>query len=97
MKSRVLDWISSAGTLELRLWPADARSCAHAGDCEADVRALLAVPYVARQVARWPAEKLRLELRDYGAWDDAELADDAMNRIRLLWIAAGDMADGGDE
>lgn len=31
---------------------------------------------------------IREELRDYGTWDDEELADDEENRARLVWIAA---------
>ena len=31
---------------------------------------------------------IRKELREYGAWDDTELADDDANRERLLWIAS---------
>jgi len=32
-------------------------------------------------------------LSEYGAWDEEELADDEMNRVRLLWIAAGNAQD----
>ena len=33
-------------------------------------------------------EKIRAELAEQGAWDDAELADDAANWRRLVWCAA---------
>lgn len=36
-------------------------------------------------------EAIRAELAEYGAWDDAELADDEMNRRRIVWIAAGNI------
>lgn len=34
------------------------------------------------------AESIREELEEHGAWDESELADDAANWSRLLWIAA---------
>ena len=37
---------------------------------------------------------LRDELREYGAWDENELADHDQNLQRLLWLAAGDIVDG---
>ncbi len=36
-------------------------------------------------------DALRAELREYGAWDDEQLADDAANWDRIVWIAAGDI------
>jgi hypothetical protein len=39
------------------------------------------------------AEAIRRDLAEYGAWDAEELADDGQNWHRLLWIAAGDIAD----
>lgn len=33
-------------------------------------------------------DKLRDELRQWGAWDETELADDHANRERIIWIAA---------
>jgi hypothetical protein len=38
-------------------------------------------------------EKVREELRETGAWDEDELADDAENWKRIVWIAAGNIAD----
>jgi hypothetical protein len=45
---------------------------------------------IARPEAVTP-ESLAKELREYGAWDDNELADDAANWRRILWIAAGNI------
>lgn len=36
-------------------------------------------------------ELLRAELRGYGGWGDDELADDAANWERILWLAAGNI------
>lgn len=33
-------------------------------------------------------EKIRGELKEHGAWDAEELADDSANFARLVWIAA---------
>lgn len=51
-------------------------------------------PIVAAQVEadgfknRPTPDKIRAELDEHGAWDEAELADDAANWRRLVWIAA---------
>ena len=64
--------------------------CAHQGPCDEDV-------------ARWlgkftfpedaTPEAIRDELRETGAYDHDELNDDAANRSRILWIAAGNAKD----
>ena len=38
-------------------------------------------------------DKVRKELKEYGAWSAEELMDDEANVRRLIWIAAGDMRD----
>ncbi len=38
-------------------------------------------------------DKIRAELSEYGAWDEAELADDEANWLRLVWCAAHDVAE----
>jgi len=81
----------SGFTLELSL--EDARSCAHPGPCDEDVAALARVPYVAEQLDAIPSDKIRRELRESGGWDAEELSDDDANLRRLLWIAAGSIAD----
>ena len=65
-------------------------NCHHQGACDADVEAW------APKIARPPectAEALAAELREYGAWDDEERADDAANWHRIIWIAAGNIQD----
>lgn len=62
--------------------------CSHQGKCDEDVA------YWAKEIER-PAEitpeKLAAELKEYGAWDAEELADDDQNWHRLIWIAAGNL------
>ena len=36
-------------------------------------------------------EKVRKELKEYGAWSAEELMDDEANIRRLLWVTAGNM------
>lgn len=38
-------------------------------------------------------DKIRAELEEYGAWDAAELADDAANWRRMVWCAAWNIAE----
>lgn len=77
---------------EIDLMPDDAASGSHPGPCDDDIRALLAVPYIARQLAEIDSNLIRAELAEYGAWNSRELADDDDNRARILWIACGNVA-----
>ena len=90
-------WSSSCGRLELQLTEEQARSASHQGQCDEDVAALARVPEVAAQLAAFDPEHLRAELRGYGAWDDAELADHEQNLQRILWLAAGDIVENSAE
>lgn len=56
--------------------------------------ALSRVPYIEEQLATIDPALLRDELREYGAWDDEQLADHEQNLQRLLWLACGDIVDG---
>lgn len=58
-----------------------------------------AVRYWEPKIAREPGvtpEALRAELREYGAWDAEQLADDNANWERILWIAAGNIRERGE-
>lgn len=65
-------------------------ACSHQGQCDADVEHY--APIVARPAEITP-EALRAELKEYGAWNAEELADDSANWRRLLWVAAGNIRD----
>jgi hypothetical protein len=84
---------------ELRLPGRCVMDCSHSGPCDADVAYWL--PKVRAQVAsdafaNAPTlDSIRAELKEYGAWDADELADDDQNWARLVWIAAGNIADSG--
>jgi len=71
-----------------------AKSLCHQGDCDQDVKdAIECVPKLRRQLDKIPADVIRRELKQYGAWSEEELADEAKNKMRLVWIAAGDIVD----
>lgn len=79
--------------LELKMTKEQARSASHQGQCDDDVEALSRVPAIAKQLAALDPEKLRSELRGYGAWDADELADHDQNLQRILWLAAGQIVE----
>jgi hypothetical protein len=85
------EWSSGSGRLSLWLTADDAESASHQGQCDDDVAGLAEVPYVAQQLSEWKPEHVRDELKEYGAWDETELADDAQNLQRMLWLAASDI------
>jgi len=87
-------WFStSSGRIELQLTLRQAQSCAHPGDNEAAVKLLRQDPKVRRQLNKLDPKLVASELREYGAWDDNDLADHDQNLTRLLWIAAHDITE----
>lgn len=86
-------WYSGTYGLTLEIEREDAEYCSQGGrDAEPYIEETLrAKPELRKQIDAWDADKLRKELADYGAWDDAELADDEQNRIRMFWIACADV------
>jgi hypothetical protein len=51
------------------------------------------LPSIKKQLDRLDPDRVREVLRDYGAWDQAELSDHDANLDRLLWIACGDIVE----
>jgi hypothetical protein len=78
----------------LTMTRAQASSASHQGQCDNDVLALSSVPSIASQLAAIKPADIAAELREYGAWDDNELADHSQNLQRILWIAAGNICEG---
>lgn len=87
------DWYAEHG-FTLSMTMAQACSASHSGQCDADVLALSKEPDIAAQLDSIPPAALREELREYGAWEDAELSDHTQNLQRILWIAANDLREG---
>ncbi len=87
-------WFTSAdGRIELTMSLEEAQSVSHQGECEDDTRALMRVPHIKAQLDKLTHNDVANELRQTGAWDDADLADEDMSLVRLLWLAGCDIAD----
>lgn len=86
-------FITGSGLIEFELELEDARSGSHQGRCDEDIADLRHVPYIAAILEAIDPEILRRELKEYGAWDDDDLADHDANLDRILWIACGDIAE----
>jgi hypothetical protein len=74
--------------------PACARDCSAAGRVDDAVEA-----WLGRSRIDWSKidpDDIRAELAEYGAWDESDLTDDDENRMRILWIAACNIREGGD-
>lgn len=78
---------------EIQMTRNQAESASHPGPCDSDVRDLLNDRKIARQLDKIAPEKIAAELKEYGAWDETELADHQANRERIIWIAASDISE----
>jgi hypothetical protein len=88
-KAAYFDYI---GSIELPLDVIDA--CGHGGDCTNDVEECMTLPEVKAELSEIEPEQLRKELKEYGAWDEEQLADHQENLKRILWLAASGIKDG---
>jgi hypothetical protein len=86
-------YYSSCGRIELSIKLLDAETGYHSGACDSDIAYLLTVPYIAKQLDSIDPALIAEELSGFGAWNSEELADQAENKSRLLWIACGDIVD----
>lgn len=87
-------WFStSSARIELKLTLAQARTVSHPGECSSDVAALRTIPAIRRQLEKLDPDLLRIELAEYGAWEDHELQDHEVNLNRILWLAGCDIAE----
>lgn len=81
---------------ELRLPGQSVIDCSHSGSRAADVahwapQVAEGMKYVGLNLPT--PDSIRAELKEYGAWDADELADDAANWQRIVWLAAVGIAD----
>lgn len=84
---------ASFNNFEIGMTLDQAESCSHPGQCDADVKRLLRDPEIKKQLRSIPADKIRKELKEYGAWNEEELKDEEENQMRILWIAAGNIVE----
>ena len=78
---------------EIQMSLKEAKSASHPGPCDEDVDALLKLPKIAKQLDKIGHDRIRDELREYGAWDEEELANWEDCKARIVWIAAGNICE----
>lgn len=66
-------------------------ACSDARDVIEDVRETVRMPSIAAVLETMEPAALSSHLRQYGAWDAAELADHEANLERLVWIVSCDI------
>jgi hypothetical protein len=82
--------IASFNRFELELPQQCVNDCSHSGPCDEDCA------FWARKLpipASISFAAIKVELKEYGAWDADELDDQDANWRRLIWIAACNIAD----
>ena len=88
---------ASFNRFELRLPGQCVTDCSHSGQCDSDVEGWVEKIRAQIEADNFPnkptPDKIRAELKEYGAWEPEELADDEQNFRRLIWIAAGNIND----
>ena len=82
---------TSFNRFELNITKAQVLATWHPGAMDDDIAALAKVPRIARQLKRLDHEQVRLELAEYGAWNDDDLQDHAQNLQRVLWLGVCDI------
>jgi hypothetical protein len=68
--------------------------CPISGSADNAIASMRKLPEVIAEVAAINPDKLRMELKEYGAWDAEELANHEDNIDRILWIACCDIREG---
>lgn len=89
----LMNFTDGSGVFEVLMNVSDVLSVPQSGDAADAVEALVATPYLAKQLDTHGPDAIREFLRPYGAWNTEELADDAQNRRRCLWLVAGGLHD----
>lgn len=84
-------WTSSSGQIEFQMTLEQAQTVHHQGRCDKDVETV--VKELWDEIKDIDSNVLRLNLKEYGAWNSNELSDHEANLNRLVWIAAGDICE----
>lgn len=61
------------------------------GNCDNAIAEWLEESFIQNQLISIGNEKISSELKEYGAWDDEELKDFEENKMRIMWIAIGNI------
>ena len=91
LKKKANWWSSSSGRIELDMTLDQAESVSGQGQHDEDAKYL--VKELRPQLDKIDPQVLASELKEYGAWDDKELADHEENLQRLVWIAGNDVSE----
>ncbi|MFZ4388446.1 MAG: hypothetical protein ACOYOI_09890 [Chthoniobacterales bacterium] len=94
---KTLHWTSSSGRIELEIPTRLVAVGYHSGQCQDDIDYLLTLDSIKNQLNKIGPVTLASELKEYGAWDDADLSVHQNNLQRILWLACGDLADGDQD
>lgn len=86
-------WNSGNYGNDLNITYSHAKMGSHSGACDGDIEYLKTIPMIRRQLQKLDPETLRLELKEYGAWDETELNDHEKNLSRWLWISCSDIVE----
>jgi len=86
-------YTSGSGRIELQITMNQALTGSHQGQCDNDIAYLRQLPAIKRQLNKLDADILAKELKEYGCWDDEQLANHDENLTRILWIACGDITE----
>lgn len=73
--------------VEIKMTLKQAQSISQPGDASQNVTSLLKDKKIRKQMDNFDEGKVRLELKETGAWDASELLDKEDNIRRILWIA----------
>ncbi len=94
-------YCSGCGRIELVITWDDANWGHHSGQCDADIAALMQVPYIAEQLAAIPKDVAREVATEYGRNDyghgPEDMHDHQANLAYVLWMACGDIIDNEQE
>jgi hypothetical protein len=68
--------------------------CPLQGSADNAIAHMRTLPEVIKELEGIEPEKLKKELKEYGAWDDNELSNHDNNLDRILWLACSDIQEG---
>lgn len=98
-------WTSTTGKIEIELTPKQAESVSNSGDNVQACLALMRNARVKKQLDKYSPELIRSVLDEYTVWEDKDwkkeiesgkLTIEKVDRLRLLWIAGGDIHEEND-
>lgn len=80
--------IAAFDRFEIKMTLDQARAASHPGPCDGEVAELMKAPNIVAQLKKILDHEIKAELKEYGAWSEEELKDEAANEQRVVWLAA---------